>query len=104
MFGLASKFNARRSARRMRSDRGAGLAWSHVEHTGWTPRTCAERALVSPVSPVSPNLKLIERLRNERWGTAGRALIGATPSALRQVGPVQQSCGFQGETTGVGHT
>lgn len=84
MLNSASKIKALRLLRKR-------LGWvacptpSRVQAAGGTEKVPADWAFVSGVSPVSPNLKLIEDYRNEEWESHGRALVGATPHALRRV-------------------
>lgn len=66
-----------------------------------------ERAIssfVSPVPLVPPYLELIDDNRMGDWERQGKALVGPPPSALGQVGPVQQprsfKVGLQGRDTG----
>ena len=68
---------------------------SRVSSAGGTAKKRVDWAFVSGVSPVSPYLKLIDEYRNGEWKRHGRALVGATPPALRQVGRVQQAQGFK---------
>ena len=99
MPGLASKINAGLSVRRLRFCRGACLTWPHVKHARGTTKARADWVFVSGVSPVSPNLELIEDHRMGKRDRQRQALIGALPPTLRQVRPAQQPRGFQGETT-----
>jgi len=69
--------------------------WSRVRRAGETAKVRVDWAIVSGVSPVSPYLELIYDYRNGEWERHRRALVGALPCALRQVGPVQQPCAFK---------
>jgi hypothetical protein len=104
MLGLASEINTGMSVQRVRAARGVGPTWSHVRATGGTAKTRADWALVSGVSLVSPYLKLTEDYRTGKQVRHRQPLVAALPPALRQVGQVQQPCGFkvrlQGRDTG----
>ena len=63
---------------------------SHISAAGGAVKMRADWAFVSPVSPVSPNLKLIKDNRTAEWRRHGRALVGAMLRTPRQVGRVQR--------------
>lgn len=69
---------------------------AHLPAAGETAKTLMDWAFVSPVSPVSPFLKiigrtknLIGRMRNWNGRTDMGVLIGTKPLLLRQVRQVQ---------------
>jgi hypothetical protein len=68
--------------------------------TGWWDFENARGIRVClSVSVVSPCLKLRTEEMADREQN-GRGIVGAPAETLGQVGPTQQSRGFQGETTG----
>ena len=105
MLGLASKVKAGHR-RRARLAPSACLRWSRAANARGTAKTRADWEFVSGVSPVPPNLKLIDR--QQQWKRHRRPLVGATPPALRQVRQAQAPQTFvvrqqgrdTGETTG----
>jgi hypothetical protein len=72
MLGLASKIKVA-GPPRVRLGRCVRPRWSHACHAGGTAKTHAEWAVVSGVSPVSRNLKLIDRLR--QWKRHRGAIV-----------------------------
>ena len=100
MLGSASKIKAA-CTDRVRFGRRGCPAWSHLSAAGGTAKTCADWAFVSGVSPVSPNLKLIDRIQSGK-GTGGisrrQALCAETGETSAKVPR------FSGETTGLRHT
>jgi hypothetical protein len=97
MVGSASKTEGSTSSQLGRQPRPVGLTLPHVRGAGEPAKTRAGWAFVSGVSLVSPCL----RLRENRMGNGksiGRGIVGNPARALGQVGQVQQSRGFQGET------
>jgi hypothetical protein len=76
---------------------------SHMSGAGGTAKRRADWALVSGVSPVSPNLKLIERIQREKVGY-GRKGINWPQGPCAETGgtgaTVTRVCG---ETAGAGH-
>jgi hypothetical protein len=94
MLGLASNIKVAWPLR-VYFGRGVRPTWSRARHAGGTAKVCVDWAFVSGVSLVSPYLELIDDYRNGEWERHGRALVGALPCALRQVGPVQQPRGFK---------
>jgi hypothetical protein len=103
MLDLVSNVNGGIAAVRVGLGHSLCPTQPHLVGGGETVKTCAEWVLVSPVSPVSPNLQLIEEYRMGKQERQRQGLVAALPRALRQVRPVQQPCGFQGETTMVEH-
>jgi hypothetical protein len=101
MHGSASKINATYPSRARFGRVGPML--SHLPAAGGTPKRCANWAFVSPVSPVSPNLKLIEKKKvgNGRRGITG----GQAPCAEtgRTGGIGVKVTRFYGETAEAGH-
>jgi hypothetical protein len=76
---------------------------SHMSDAGGTPKRCANWAFVSPVSPVSPNLKLIERIQKKKVGN-GREGINCPQGPCAETGGTSAKvAGVCGETTGAGH-
>ena len=96
MIGSASRINAAVPPRqRVRSGCDLCPARSHVGRSGGTAAMPMDWAFVSPVSPVSPNLELIEEYTMGKQDRQRQVLVGALPAQVRQVGPVQQTCGFK---------
>ena len=95
MLGSASKNSAGMMARRVRFGRSVCPAWSHVQRAGGTANMRAKLAFVSPVSPVSPYLKLREDYKIGKQDGERQGLVGALPAHVRQVGQPQQPCGFK---------
>ena len=98
MLGSASKIRVAYHRR----DCGRGSpTLSHLPAAGGTAKVCADWAFVSGVSPVSPNLKLIDRIQSGK-GTRGisrrQALCAETGGTGAKV------TRFSGETTGLRHT
>ena len=100
MLGSASKIKAACTAR-VRFWRRGCPTLSHLSAAGGTAKRCADWAFVSGVSPVSPNLKLIDRIQSGK-GTGGisrrQALCAETGGTGAKV------TRFSGETTGLRHT
>jgi hypothetical protein len=95
---IASASNCKRRVLLWRS-RCPGL--SHLRAIGGTAKRCADWAFVSGVSPVSPNLKLIDRTQNE----IGRGGISCRQAASAETGGTgAKVTRVSGETTGLRHT
>jgi hypothetical protein len=106
MLGLASKIKATYPPR-VRFGRGGCLTLSHLSAAGGTAKVHADWAFVSGVSPVSPNLKLIDRIQSGK-GTGGiscrQALCAETGGTGGTGGTGTKVTRFSGETTGLRHT
>ena len=103
MLGSASNVKQDMFSARVDLNSSLRLTRSHVWREGGTTKIHAERAVVSPVSPVSPYLQIIE---DEKMGNVERqrqALVAALPEKVGQVRLMQQPCGLRGETIGVEH-
>ena len=81
-----------------------GPMLSHLPAAGGTVKMGADWAFVSGVSPVSPYLKLIERIQRKK-GEYGREGINRPKGPCAETGGTgaKVSAVF-GETTGAGHT
>jgi hypothetical protein len=92
--------------RLVRFCRSGGPTLSHLSRGSGTAKVCANWAFVSPVSPVSPNLKLLERIQKKKVGNGRRGITGGqAPCAEtgRTGGTRTMVAGVCGETTGAGH-
>ena len=100
MLGSASKIKTAYTPSVHIGGRGSPTL-SHLSGAGGTAKVCADWAFVSGVSPVSPNLKLIDRIQSGK-GTGGisrrEALCAGTGGTTATV------TRFSGETTGLRHT
>jgi hypothetical protein len=100
MRGSASKSKTRHSAHGRYGQRGC-LTLSHLSLPGGTAKVCADWAFVSGVSPVSPNLKLIDRTQNKK----GRGSISCRPTPSAETARTSAKVsGISAETTGPRHT
>jgi hypothetical protein len=83
--------------------RSGGPTLSHLSGASGTAKVCANLAFVSGVSPVSPNLKLLERIQRKKGGY-GRKSINRPQGPYAETGgtsaKVTRVCG---ETAGAGH-
>jgi hypothetical protein len=100
MLGLASKIKATYPPR-VRFGRGGCLTLSHLPAAGGTAKVRADWAFVSGVSPVSPNLKLIDKIQSGK-GTGGISRRQAPCAGTGGTGATVTR--FSGETTGLRHT
>ena len=75
MHGLASKTKATYPARVSFGRHGCPVL-SHLSAAGGTAKRRADWAFVSGVSPVSPNLKLIERIQKKKVGNGRKGISG----------------------------
>jgi hypothetical protein len=102
MHGSASKIKATYPPG-VRFGRRVCLTWSRALGAGGTVKMGADWAFVSGVSPVSPNLKLIDRIQRKNVGY-GRKVINRPQGPYAETGGtgVKVSAVF-GETAGVGH-
>ena len=100
MLGSASKIKTAYTPSVHIGGRGSPTL-SHLSGAGGTAKVCADWAFVSGVSPVSPNLKLIDRIQSG-IGIGGisrhQALYAETGGTSATV------TRFSGETTGLRHT
>ena len=100
MLGSASE-NKRANPHRVPFGRRGCPTLSHLSATGGTAKGRVDWAFVSGVSPVSPNLKLIDRIQSGK-GTGGisrrQALCAGTG------GTSATMTRFSGETTRLRHT
>ena len=74
---------------------------SHLSAAGGTAKVCADWAFVSGVSPVSPNLKLIDKIQSG-IGMGGISRRQALCAGTGGTGATVTR--FSGETTGLRHT
>ena len=100
MLGSASKIKAA-CTDRVRFGRRGCPTLSHMSATSGTTKRCADWAFVSGVSPVSPNLKLIDRIQSGK-GTGGISRCQALCAETGGTSPMVTR--FSGETTGLRHT
>jgi hypothetical protein len=106
MRGSASKTKAPRSPRLRLGQRGCPML-SHLSAAGGTAKVCADWAFVSCVSPVSPNLKIIDRIQKRMSGNGRRGITGGqAPCAEtgRTGGTGAKVTRFFDETPGARHT
>jgi hypothetical protein len=102
MHGSALKIKGACSPR-LRSARRVGPTLSRVADAGGPTKRCANWAFVSSVSPVSPNLKLIERIQKKKVGNGRKGIIGGKAPCAETGGTSAKVTRFFGETTGAGH-
>lgn len=100
MLGSASKSKATYPAR-VRFGRRSCPTLSHLSAAGGTTKRCADWAFVSGVSPVSPNLKLIDKIQSG----IGMGGISRRQALCAETGGTSANVTrFSGETTGLRHT
>jgi hypothetical protein len=95
MLGLASRTDAALAAPVARARPRGGLTRSRACGTGETLKTRAGSAVVSGVSGVPPYSALINDKRNAERSGQLKPLVGARATALGQVRPAPQPCGFK---------
>jgi hypothetical protein len=76
---------------------------SHLSEAGGTAKVCANWAFVSGVSPVSPDLKLIERIQRKKRGYGRKGINRPKGPCAETGGTGAKVTVIYGETTGVGH-
>ena len=105
MHGSASKIKAAYLPGAQFSRRGCPT-WSRASGAGGTAKVCANWAFVSGVPPVSPYLKLIERIQKKKVGD-GRKGISPCQAPCAETGGTggtgAKVAGVSGETAGAGH-
>jgi hypothetical protein len=85
MHGSASKTKAPYPARVSFGRHGCPVL-SHLAAAGGTEKRCANWAFVSGVSPVSANLKLIERIQKKKVGNGRKGISGGYASCAETGG------------------
>jgi hypothetical protein len=103
MLGSASKTKATYPAR-VRFGRRGCPTLSHMSVAGGTAKRCANWAFVSGVSPVSPNLKLMERIQRKKRGYGRKSINRPQGPCAETGGTGATETRASGETAGAGHT
>src|ERR1022692_2520807 len=101
MHGSASKIDAAYPSRARFGLVGPML--SHLPAAGGKAKVCADWAFVSGVSPVSPNLKLIERIQRKKRGYGRKGINRPKGPCAETGGTGAKVSGVFGETTRAGH-
>jgi hypothetical protein len=83
--------------------RSGGPTLSHLSGASGTAKVCANLAFVSGVSPVSPNLKLIERIQKKKVGNGRKGISPCQTPCAETGGTSAKVARFYGETTGARH-
>ena len=102
MHGSASKIDAAYPPG-VRFGRRVCLTWSRALGAGGTAKVCADWAFVSGVSPVSPYLKLIERIQRKKGGYGREGINRPKGPYAETDGTGAKVSAVFGETAGVGH-
>jgi hypothetical protein len=103
MHGSALKIKGACSPR-LRSARRVGPTLSRVADAGGPTKRCAKWAFVSGVPPVSPYLKLIERIQKEKVGNGRKGISGGQAPCAETGGTGAKVTRVCGETTVARHT
>jgi hypothetical protein len=77
--------------------------WSRASGAGGTAKVCADWAFVSGVSPVSPYLKLIERIQRKKGGYGREGINRPQGSCAETGGTGAKVSAVFGETVGARH-
>lgn len=80
-----------------------GPTLSHLSGAGGAPKRCANWAFVSGVSPVSPYLKLVERIQREKEGYGREGINRPKGPCAETGGTSAKVAGVCGETAGARH-
>jgi hypothetical protein len=102
MLGSASKVNAAYPPGVRFGQRGCPM-WSHVADAGGTAKRRADWASVSGVSPVSPNLKLMERIQRRKHGYGRKGVNRPKGPCAETGGTGAKVSAVFSETAGAGH-
>ena len=101
MHGSASKIKATYPSRARFGRVGPML--SHLPAAGGTVKMGADWAFVSGVSPVSPNLKLMERIQRRKRGYGRKGINRPKCPCAETGGTGAKVSAVFGETAGTGH-